>query len=259
MRPLLGDGPAPDRAEDFELALAPDEWRRGERAVGRGRRRFDGQPSLDRVGLSLRPDRRQLLVAHRMARGAVRLGADDHPTRRRGVLQARCGVHDVAGRERLAAARLVDRDDRLAGVDRGPRRKIDRLQHAQSRANGAFRVVAVRDRRAEDRHHRVADELLHHAAVLLDALPRLAVIRLQQLADVLGVRLVGPRCRIDQVDEQDRDELPLLLRGRRLAERGAAVAAEAPSRRIGVATAGATDLDGGHMAKVLPTGPVGSI
>jgi hypothetical protein len=26
-----------------------------------------------------------------------------------------------------------------------------------------------------------------------------------------------------------------------------------------VATAGATDLDGGHMAKVLPTGPVGSI
>jgi hypothetical protein len=116
----------------------------------------------------------------------------------------------------------------------------------------------VRDRRAEHRHHRIADELLHHAAVLLDALLRLVVIRLEDIADVLGIGLVGARSRVDEIDEQDRDELPLLERGRSLAQRSPAAAAEARTGRIRLTTARATDFDGGHPHEVWPTGREGS-
>ena len=71
-------------------------------------------------------------------------------------------------------------DDGLAGGDGRPHGElelfllvqlVDRVEDAESRADGALGVVLVRDRRAEDRHHRVADELLDRAAEALD-LPR---------------------------------------------------------------------------------------
>ena len=41
-------------------------------------------------------------------------------------------------------------------------------------ADGPLGIVLVRDRRAEDRHHRVADELLDRAAAALDLARRRA-------------------------------------------------------------------------------------
>ena len=67
----------------------------------------------------------------------------------------------------------AERDDRLAGVDRRPHREVeagvflvqlgDRLEDPQRRPDGPLGVVLVRDRRAKDGHHGVADELLDGA------------------------------------------------------------------------------------------------
>ena len=93
-----------------------------------------------------------------------------------------------------------------------PVQLLDSFEHAQTGANRALGVVAVRDRRAEDGHDGVADELLEHAAVVLDALLRLAVVELQDVAHVLRIGLIRARRQADEVDEEDGDELPLLLR-----------------------------------------------
>ena len=70
-------------------------------------------------------------------------------------------------------------DRRLAGQDAGTRLEVeasvepsagDRVDDVERRPDGALRVVLVRHRRAPDRHHGVADELLHDAAVALNGL-----------------------------------------------------------------------------------------
>src|SRR3954451_19964384 len=116
----------------------------------------------------------------------------------------------------------------------------------------------MRDRCAEDGHHRIADELLDDAAVVLDALLRLVMVCLEHLAYVLRVGLVGARRRVDEIDEQHGDELPLLLRRETVAEPRAAATGEARTGRIGAATACTADLDGGHPAEVSLTRRKGS-
>ena len=44
----------------------------------------------------------------------------------------------------------------------------ERLANRERSAHGAFRIVLVRDRRAEDRHDRITDELLDGAAETLE-------------------------------------------------------------------------------------------
>jgi hypothetical protein len=101
-------------------------------------------------------------------------------------------------------------------------------------------------RRTEHGHHSVTDELLHHAAVLLDARLRLLVVQLQDVPHVLGVGPVSARRRVDEVDEEDRHELALLLRGCDLTELRAATTAEASARRIGLATIATSNFDSSH-------------
>ena len=55
---------------------------------------------------------------------------------------------------------------------------VDALEHIQCRANRTLRVVAVRNRRTEHRHHGIPDELLELAAVALDSLLRVGVVEL---------------------------------------------------------------------------------
>ena len=68
-------------------------------------------------------------------------------------------------------------------------------------------------RRPEDGHHGVADVLLDDAAVPIDPVPDLVEVELVAVADVLRVGAVGSSGRAHDVDEQDRDELPLLRAG----------------------------------------------
>ena len=91
----------------------------------------------------------------------------------------------------------VERDQRLAGVDGDPH--LERVvllagpvADRERRADGALGVVLMRDRRAEERHHRVADELLDRTAEALELGPETGVVGRKERADVLGVEPLGP-------------------------------------------------------------------
>ncbi len=104
----------------------------------------------------------------------------------------------------------------------------DRLQDPEAGADRALGVVLVRDGCPEDRHDRVPDELLDRTAVALDLLAEAAVVGADAGADVLGVGRFGGSGETDEVAEEDRDDLALLVerRGRLLAQRSAAERAE---------------------------------
>ena len=100
----------------------------------------------------------------------------------------------------------------------------------------ALGIVLVRDRRAEERHHRVADELLHRAAAALELVTQPLVVRRQHRLHVLGIEPLGARREAHEIGEQDRDNFPLRAgRARRLRERRAALGAELRRRLVLVA------------------------
>ena len=122
--------------------------------------------------------------------------------------------------------------DRLTGVHRAadPHASgrpvgiegVDVLEHGDPASHGALGIVAVSERRAEDRHGGVADELLDDATEPLDPGSECLEEQLQTLADVFGVALLGMGRGIDDVDEQNRNKLAFLrhrvsLRHRRVA------------------------------------------
>ena len=90
----------------------------------------------------------------------------------------------------------------------------DRLGERERRAHRPFRVVLASHRRAPDRHHCVADELLDRAAQAFDQRAAALEVLAEELADVLGVTMLGQRREADQVGEQHRDEPSLGDRGR---------------------------------------------
>ncbi len=87
---------------------------------------------------------------------------------------------------------LVERRDPDADVERG--------------AGGAQRVVLVRDGDAERGHDRVARVLLHRAAVSDDRRRNRLEVAPQDGAERLRIERLGERHRLDDVDEEDRDE-----------------------------------------------------
>ena len=114
--------------------------------------------------------------------------------------------------------------------------RADTVDQVERGTDCAFGVVVVRDRRAPDGHHRVADELLDRAAVAADDLLALLEVARQEVADGLGVAALGERREPDEVGEQDRDETPFRDgRGRAWARSGrgrawAAVGDRGPAR-----------------------------
>ncbi len=68
----------------------------------------------------------------------------------------------------------------------------------------------MRERRAEQRHHGVADELLDRAPEALELGAEVGVVGVEQRAHVLGVELLRPRREADQVGEEDAHDLSLL-------------------------------------------------
>src|SRR5262249_48062773 len=81
-------------------------------------------------------------------------------------------------------------------------------------------VVLVHDRHAEHGHHRVADELLDHAAVALDDNPRRLVIARKHSAEGLRIEPLAHGGGIGKVAEEDGDP-PARLSIRREERRGA--------------------------------------
>ena len=91
----------------------------------------------------------------------------------------------------------ADRHRRLAGQHAGAGARSGDAELVAERghggdevecgADGPLGVVLRRRRRAPDRHHRVADELLDGAAVALDQAPARVEVAREELADLLGV------------------------------------------------------------------------
>jgi hypothetical protein len=165
-------------------------------------------------------------------------------------LQPRRRVHDVAGHQPFAELRpRLESHHRLARVDSDPHLErergvcrvqlLDRLEQAKTGPHRPLGVVLVRDRRAEHRHHGVADELLDRAAEPLELLPQPPVIRPDPRPHVLGIDSVRSRREADQVAEQDGDDFPLLPGRRCLGQRRAAERTERELSRQLLATGGA--------------------
>ena len=178
----------------------------------------------------------------------VGLLADDDPVDGSRGLQARRGVDDVAGDERLAElGPRAERHDGLAGVHGNPdlqvalRKLADAVADDERGAHGTLGVVAVSQRRAEQPHHRIADELLDDAPERLDLAPDSGVVRGQDGAHLLRVEPLGARGEPDEVDEDDRDDAALVPGQRRGRERRAAREAEPRDLRV-LLTAAAADV-----------------
>ena len=88
---------------------------------------------------------------------------------------------------------VLELDERLSGRDRhadlDPRFFFSRpVADREGRSHRTFRVILVRDRRAEERHHRVTDELLDRAAAALKLAAETSVVRGEDRLDILGVQ-----------------------------------------------------------------------
>ncbi len=196
------------------------------------------RPGADRLCLALRLDVLRVVVLDRPPCRLVRLLPDEDPVDRRGRLQTRRGVDDVAGDHALALGRTRgEADDRLPRVDPDPHLESVLLVRGPGAdrkrgAHGTLRVVLVRDGRSEDGHHRVADELLHGAAVPLQLPSQPPVVAREHGAHVLRVELLGAAREADEIGEEHGHDLALLAGlPCLLAERGRARGTEAEAVR----------------------------
>ena len=150
-------------------------------------------------------------------------------------------VHRVTRDERLPSAGLAGDD--FARVDADPTdegravvalellvEESERFPHVARGANGPEGVVLVGGGDAEDGHHRIADELLHGAAMAFDRLGHRCEVPRHHPPDRLGVQSVPERRRARDVAEDHRDGLPDLPgHGRCRLGEGAATCVAEPS------------------------------
>ena len=108
----------------------------------------------------------------------------------------------------------------------------ERIPHLDCRSARAQRIVLVRDRHAEHRHHRVADELLHRAAVPFDHEPDLLEVAAHRAPHRLRVEQLAECGRPCHVAEDDGHRLADVAPGRPRPELRAAGAAKAEPFRI---------------------------
>ena len=208
------------------LQLAADQRRRvptsdvgPEASAGRPR-----PPQRQRLRLPLHHHRSKLLVLEHLARGPVGLLTDRDPAHRRRSLDTGCRVHDITGDQPLPLlGASAERHHRLTGVDPHPHLQVepgiglvqllDRLEDAKGGPDRALGVVLVCDRGSEHGHDRIPDELLHRPPIAFDLGAQANVVRTDARTDVLGICLIGRGGEADQVAEQHRHDLALLLNG----------------------------------------------
>ncbi len=238
----VGDGVLVVAPQPLSLALSADERRLevpGER--GGAADHLEEAEGLDGLRLALQRERLDGLDLHRVAHEHASLSADQRLSRRSRLLEARSDVDGVARDERLALAA----DDDLAGVDADPRLEPvlgDRGAHLRGSTDRAQGIVLMRDRDPEDRHDRVADELLHRSAVALDDRAQILEVAAHASAQRLGIGRLPQRRGADEVAEEDGDNLALLAGCDRLGgERRAAHPAQAEAFRVFLAAAWAND------------------
>ncbi len=136
-------------------------------------------PAVQRGFVAAQLELAQRFTVDDVADACVSHGADDDLARLSLLLEPRGEIHGIPGGHRRAAERIAHDD--LARLDADARADVDAVSftsldrdHAEAvadrhgRTHGALRVVLMSLREAEDRHHRVATELLHGPAAALD-------------------------------------------------------------------------------------------
>ena len=169
--------------------------------------------AIDGLRLALHLDLERRSELERAADGLGRARADDDRARLARLLEPRGHVDGVAGDERAALARAAHDD--LAGLDADPEREhavelgSEPALHRKRRMQCPLGVVLVRLGGAEDRHDRVACELLDRAAGAADLAGHRVVEPLQERPRALRVLLLAERRRADEVGEEHGGQLPL--------------------------------------------------
>jgi len=107
-----------------------------------------------------------------------------------------------------------ERHESLSGVDGdadlqlefriAPIQLVDRSTHREGCSDRTLRIVAVSHRRAEHRHHRIADELLDDAAKCLDLRTHPCEVRSQDRPDILRIEALCARRETDEIREENR-------------------------------------------------------
>ena len=127
-------------------------------------------PHRDGLRLSLGGDGFSVPVANTVTRRSICRLVDQDPVDRRRALEPRGRVDDVARGHALTLTRLEGHEC-LARGDADPDLELRLLPRpVANRKRGPhrpLRIVLVRDRRPEEGHHRVADELLDGSSVAL--------------------------------------------------------------------------------------------
>ena len=217
----------------------------------------------NRLRLSLRIDWRDRLELERGFSELSRRVADKDVARLCRLLEPRGDIDGITGSE---CAALV-RDD-LACVDSHPDLELgaellvqlvvepgELVTQLMGCTRGTQGIVLVHDGDAEDRHHGVADELLHRAAVPFEHRLRDGEVALHDAAERLRVEPLPKSGRPGDVAEENRDDLPQLPRPGGL-ERCAAGIAEPRPRSI-LLPAGSADRHalsvGSGPARCQPT------
>jgi len=185
-------------------------------------------PDGDRIGLAFGGHRLRLPEANHLSRRALGRLVHEQAVHGSRALQARRGIDHVPRDHALTLGRSrVEGDQRLAGRNCDAHLQLavlhDRVPNRQAGANRTLGVVFVRHRSSEDRHHRVADELLNRATSPLELAAQTRVVRRKGRAHVFRVELLRARSEANEVGEEHRDDLALLasLRRRRLEPRAA--------------------------------------
>ncbi len=195
------------------------------------------------LGLALELERLDLLHVDVVAHEAVGEVSEQDLLRAGCLLEASGDVDRVAGDESLARHRVACDD--LARVHAGANReanapvplelvvqlRLDTL-HVRGSTNRSKGVVLVELRQPEDRHDRIADELLDHASVALELGAHRVEVPSHHLAERLRVELFAHGRRALEVREHDRHDLAVLVRGGSRRERRPARQAELGDLRV---------------------------
>ena len=242
------------------LALAADHRRARALSppprVGRDRQQPEG---LERRALALDRQRGDRLGVDRVTDQPERVAPEQDVAGTRRLLEPRGDIDRVAGGERarrraapvtaspvLTPMRTARSTPALAAQLTAQLR--DLLAHLGRRADGTQRVVLVRDRDPEDRHHRVADVVLDRPAVALDHVAHAAKPALHRPPQRLGIDPLSQRRRSHDVGKDHGDDLAPLTTDRRHRHRRSARGAKPGTLGCRFATAGARL----HVASLEP-------
>ena len=214
---LVAHRPLERAPEERELPFPADH--RGvemPREPGRPGHDLDEADRGDRIGLPLRVHRVDPLHRDRIADERERVLPEQDLAGRSGLLQPCRDVHRVACRDRLVARAGHD----LTGVHPDTARQRDPMvaieivvqrgecrAHVGCCAHGPQRIVFMDLGNAEDRHDRIADELLDRASVAFDGSLHGHEEALHDVTPRLGVERLAHRRGADDVAEDDRDGL----------------------------------------------------